>query len=127
VRIVLEIPIDEDGPRAVKDLLDALAVIWARRLRRVPLPPLYSSGIYYAEEENIGKFEDWQSPSRTFELGKGDCDDLVLYRVAELQAAGERATVQCLAQRSAIGVKMHVRVRRANGVEEDPSVILTRR
>lgn len=127
MRVVLEIPIDENGPRAVKELLDTLAAIWARSLRAQPLPPLYSTGIGYREEENAGLYEDWQSPRRTFERGLGDCDDLVLYRVAELQAAGERASVQCLAQRSSVGVKMHVRVRRQDGREEDPSVILMRR
>lgn len=124
MRVVLEIPIDEDGPKAVKELLDALAGIWARYLRRHPLAPLYATGVRYREEDNLGQFEDWQSPVRTFERGLGDCDDLVLYRVAELQSRGESASAQCVAQRSPLGVKMHVRVRRADGSVEDPSVIL---
>lgn len=124
MRIVIDIPIDQDGPRAVKELLDALIRFWGRRMRRHPLPPLYQSGIVFRPDPSAGVEENWRSPVVTFEHGSGDCDQLVLYRGAELQAAGEDATSQCMAQRSPIGTKMHVRVRRANGLVEDPSVLL---
>lgn len=124
MRIVCDIPIDEDGPRAAKELLDCLARIWARRMRRVPFPSLYSAGVRYQVEPNAGTFEQWKSPVQTFEDGWGDCDDLSLYRVAELLASNEAAETQVLAQSTPIGVRMHARVARANGSEEDPSIIL---
>lgn len=123
MRIVLDIPIDEDGPRSVKELLDTLIRIWGRRMRRFPLPPLYGSGIVFRPDPKAGVEERWHSPARTFELGCGDCDQLLLYRGAELVAAGEDASCQCIAQRTAVGTKMHVRMRRGNGTLEDPSVI----
>lgn len=127
MRIVLEVPIDEDGPRSVKELLDTLIRIWGRRMRRFPLPRLYGgSGIVFRPDPRAGIEERWHSPVKTFELGCGDCDQLVLYRGAELVAAGEDATSQCLALRGPIGTKMHVRVRRANGAVEDPSIVLSR-
>lgn len=127
MRIVLDVPIDEDGPRAVKELLDTLIRIWGRRLRRFPLPPLYRSAIIFRPDPRAGVEERWRSPVETFEEGEGDCDQLTLYRGAELVASGENATVQCLAKRSAIGTKMHVLVRRGDGRLEDPSILLMRR
>lgn len=128
MRIVIDIPIDEDGPRAVKELLDVLIVIWGRRLRRFPLPALYRSGIVFAPDPSAGSEERWRPPSVTFEQGSGDCDQLVLYRGAELWANGETGvSSQCMAQRSPTGTKMHVRVRRASGAVEDPSLILSPR
>ena len=125
MRIVCDIPIDEDGPRAAKELLDCLARIWARRMRRVPMPLLYGSGIRYQLEPNAGTFEQWKSPIQTFESGWGDCDDLTIYRVAELLARGERgAEAQVLAVTTPLGVKMHARVWRGTGVAEDPSILL---
>ena len=55
--------------------------------------------------------------------GWGDCDDLIGYRVSELLAQGEAATVNCIWD----GVRMHVRVRRASGDLEDPAQILHER
>lgn len=124
MRIVCEIPIDDDGSKSVKELVEALARIWARRLRKLPLPALYRSAIRYEPEQHQGKFEDWQSPIVTFERGLGDCDDLVIYRLAELLAKGENASVQVMSLRSASGVRMHVRVRRGDGSVEDPSILL---
>lgn len=124
MRIVLDIPIDEGGPTAVKELLDTLIRIWGRRMRRHPLPPLYSSVVRFRPDPRAGIEERWRSPVETFEEGFGDCDQLVLYRGAELFAAGENATAQCLAQRGPIGTKMHVLVRRGDGRLEDPSILL---
>lgn len=127
MRVVIDLPIDDNGPRSVKELLDVLIRIWGRRMRRFPLPELYRSGISYRVDPKTGIEERWQSPAKTFELGEGDCDQLVLYRAAELVAGGEDATVQCIARRSPIGTRMHVRVLRASGRVEDPSVILSKR
>jgi hypothetical protein len=123
VRVVVEIPVDdENGPWAVKLLMDALICIWGRYLSRHQFPKLYSCRIRYQQEPNAGQYEVWKSPAQTFEDGWGDCDDLVLWRAAELVAAGERASCQTIARRNAAGVRMHVRVRRQSGKEEDPSL-----
>lgn len=128
MRIVLDIPVDEDGAKAVKELLDTLIKIWGRWMKRYPLPPLYRSGIVFAPDPKAGVEEVWRHPAKTFEAGSGDCDQLVLYRGAELWANGETGvSSQCMAQRSPTGTKMHVRVRRASGAVEDPSIILTPR
>lgn len=122
--VLTELP--ETGPglmQEIKILLDALAGIWGRHMRAHPVPPLYSSGVRYREELAHGSgIEDWACPWRVIKRGWGDCDDLVAYRVAELLAAGEAASVQVLRKRGT--KRFHVRVRRANGAVEDPSIRL---
>jgi hypothetical protein len=124
MQIICDIPLDENSPENVKILLETLARIWGRSLRRRPLPPLYNSGVRYQREPNAGLFEEWKSPAQCFEAGWGDCDDLTLWRAAELIAAGEAATVSVKGQPLPTGWKMHVRVRRASGVIEDPSILV---
>lgn len=64
----------------------------ARSLRRAvaglgePIPPLYRSGIVYAED-GAGR-EDWRDIPAIIARGSGDCDNIVSWRVAELQEAG---------------------------------------
>lgn len=106
----------------VRDVLQALAQAWAAELATRPLPPLYSSGVRYRPEPNLGQYECFDDPWTVYQRRHGDCDDLVAWRVAELLAAGERATVQVVRR----GHKMHVRVRRANDQIEDPSKLLSR-
>lgn len=125
--VIVRIPIDkQNGPLAVKELLDTVSRIAARELLVHPLPPLYSTGIRYEEEPNAGQFEQWKCPIQTFEDGWGDCDDLVIYRLAELLAAGERASSQCMyeTRQGRMTGRMHVRVRRADGSTEDPSFLV---
>jgi hypothetical protein len=87
------------------------------------LPPLYSTHVRYQPEPNSGKgVEEWADPWTVVKRGWGDCDDLVIYRIAELRAAGEHAT--CIVRRR--GKRMHVKVRRASGAQEDPSRLLMR-
>src|SRR5579885_2076513 len=52
-------------------------------------PPLYSSGVRYLREPDDQ--ENYQDIARTLELKSGDCEDLVAWRLAELQEAGEDA------------------------------------
>lgn len=117
-----EIPIDEVGAYSIRELLDALATIWARYLAKHPLPGLYSSGIRFQKEPNAGQYEDWKTPHQTLEDGWGDCDDLVIYRAAELRASGERASVVVMRRKGTS--KFHVLIRRGNGQLEDPSLVV---
>lgn len=51
-----------------------------------PVPPLYLSGVRY--EEDPPGHEDWRDCYKVLERGKGDCDNLVAWRCAELRVAG---------------------------------------
>lgn len=50
------------------------------------ISPLYASGVRY-EEDPPGR-EDWRDCYEVLRRGKGDCDNLVGWRVGELRAAG---------------------------------------
>lgn len=113
----------QDLSHAIKTMLEACAETWARELRQRPVVPLYRSGVRYEPEPWGGDPEEWAPPPVVLRRGWGDCDDLVMWRVAELRAAGEPATVQVMRR----GVRYHVRVRRADGRVEDPSLILMER
>lgn len=81
------------------------------------IPPLYSGQIRYKREEP--NREHWQSAQETAERGRGDCEDLVAYRLAELWRAGElgaKARVLTISP-----TLRHVVVERADGAIEDPS------
>lgn len=93
------------------------------------LPPLHRSGVQYRPEPTYGQgFEDFALPFETNARGWGDCDDLVIWRLAELMASGENAGCRC----EWVGPRMHVLVRRSSqpfvllepphGPEEDPSI-----
>jgi hypothetical protein len=102
---------------SIQSTLDVLASLWARELRSRPLPPLYKPEPWAGS----GK-EEWADPYTVFRRKWGDCDDLVLWRAAELRAAGHAATIQVM--RLLDEPRYHVRVRKPDGSEEDPSVIL---
>jgi len=92
----------------------------ARENRR-PFPLLYSAGVKYIEEPE-GE-EEWLLPREVMRFGGGDCEDLAAaWRVPELWLMGELGARVYL-RRVSSGLR-HVMVRRANGVIEDPSVIL---
>ena len=86
------------------------------------LPPLYKSGVIYSPEPNKGTgVEDFADPWTCYARKWGDCDDLVIWRLAELLHSGERVPAP---QVRRAGTRMHVLIRRANGTLEDPSKIL---
>ena len=86
-------------------------------------PPLYRSGIRYRLEPQHGSGnEEFAPPWLTAARGWGDCDDLVIYRVAELIASGEKAS--CYTMWPEGSKHLHVLVRRGDNRLEDPSIIL---
>lgn len=91
-------------------------------LRNSQLPPLYRSGVRYQAEE-LGS-ERWLTADEVFAKGRGDCEDLAAWRVAELQLAGELDASVDIARTG--NRRFHARVLRANGAIEDPSRILSR-
>lgn len=111
----------------------------ARQGLGLPIPPLYASGVRYAEDKH-GR-EDWRDCYAVLKRGKGDCDQLVAWRIGELRAAGVRAEPAIKWQHlprevmgmigyptrmiPAEGIHMvHCAVRYPSGQIEDPSKIL---
>jgi hypothetical protein len=103
----------------VRSLLQAQAESVAREIQGGrPLPKLYQSRVRYRPERARGSgVEFFDDPWEVLARGHGDCDDLVCWRVAELLAANEPASVICQWRLP----RYHVAVRRADGSAEDPS------
>jgi len=99
----------ELGTRAAEAQLRA-----AERAGR-PLPPIYAAGVRYMRHDPN---ERWQTPIETLRRGGGDCEDLAMWRAAELRLAGEPARV--VWRRTGPRV-LHAVVQRADGRLEDPS------
>ena len=96
------------------------------RLARVKgrkLSPLYKSGVRYAREQRT---EIWKDPIETYKDGFGDCEDLSIWRTAELRNNHKRAEPYLTQRRDPkTGMYIfHVTVKRADGRIEDPSRIL---
>lgn len=109
-----------DSEKALLFALEALVNINRIILRRNKLPPLYKSGVRYEREDT----EIWRDASIVFDEKFGDCEDLAAWRVAELRNNGKRASCY-LTYRNLDGMIIyHVRVLRANGKIEDPSLKL---
>lgn len=96
-------------------VLNAFALRYARESDR-RLPPLYKSGIRYRRETG----EHWQNPWETFQTGYGDCEDLALYRVAELVREGRDRRARVAVIRTGPAT-LHALVRLGSGRLEDPS------
>lgn len=118
--IITEIPlVGRELAESFRVLLPAIAKVVAVGLRRNPLPPMYSSGVVYQEEPQAGTgVEQWDTPWKAFERGWVDCDDAVIWRLAELYNQGVPATVNCVW----VGSRFHVRIRHPNGRLEDPAL-----
>lgn len=100
------------------------------------LPPLYQSGVVYREEPGHGGGKEFfDLPQTVYARGWGDCDDLCIWRIAELLAQGVRASCS-IADITQLG-DAHVQVRLPPGFTtrysvpsphgghiEDPSMIL---
>lgn len=86
MQITLNMPFHPDS---ATDLLNAMVRAGVRLLDRDPLPLLAESGVVY-EPEQPGQ-EVWLDPHQTYQLGKGDCEDLAIWRAAELILHGPGA------------------------------------
>lgn len=93
------------------------------RLKGRKLPPLYRAGVRYLREDGT---ENWKDPVTVFQDGFGDCEDLAIWRVAELRN-NHKAAKPYIRYRTDPKTGMyiyHVMVMRADGRLEDPSRIL---
>jgi hypothetical protein len=126
VRIL--IPLPQDGSRlsrAFQVYLNAAILVAAEEMRRDPLPLLYTIPHerlkYQAEPWSGSGVEEFADPWTVYRRGWGDCDDLVIYRAAELLVRGY--PVHALIRHETANDKYHTQVRREfDGLIEDPSL-----
>ena len=90
MRVLVELP---QSPRRLARpfqlLLNAAAEMAAAKKAEVPLPFLYETNVRYQAEPQTGTgIEEFASPWMVLQRGWGDCDDLVIYRGAELVVRG---------------------------------------
>lgn len=85
-------------------------------------PSLYDAGVRYRREPDDQ--ENYQDIARTLQNRAGDCEDLVAWRLAELQEAGEDAHLVVREFRIDADTMFHILVSRASGEIEDPSARL---
>jgi len=79
--------------------------------RGKPIPPLYQSGVEYRPER--GPFEEFADVLTVLRRGWGDCDDLVAWRIAELEEQGIRAGARIYWRTKRPPFRMHAEVRHA--------------
>lgn len=108
-----------------------LAEAWSLELRRNPLPSFYSFKPRYEPEPGDSLAEEWCDPYTVYERGFGDCDDLVIWRLAEIFVENNydprngRKNVPAWPAIYAHddGVRYHVAIHHRNGKKEDPALL----
>lgn len=97
------------------------------------LPPLYKSGVRYQLEPDHGSGDDqFDLPPEVYARRWGDCDDLVIWRLAELWKPYDAQKLPGLIASMAVPHcvadwqfgELHVLVRMPNNKTEDPSELL---
>ena len=103
-------------------------------LRAGLVPRLYSSKTKYVLEKNSQ--EVFADALTTWKRGRGDCDRLSAWRLAELlidwRAAGKpgkrpKLWFRCRRKKSGKGHIVHVTVVLSDGTHEDPSLVMLRK
>lgn len=116
--VTMRVPVSREAIRAALEGLCALNFQLMRQARELGggFPPLYEAGVVYRKERR--GFEDWQNAIELLRAGRGDCEELTGYRVAELRDEGEPAMpfIDVTPRGS-----FHALVERASGELEDPS------
>jgi hypothetical protein len=125
----LRFVVDDDVPTRTlieggEHLLAALVTFNMPAIASRMVPPLYDSGVRYRRERGRAGADTWCTAREVFRRGWGDCEDLVAWRVAELQVGGERARGTLVIADTSEGILLHALVLRANGATEDPSARL---
>lgn len=109
-------------PLQLRRALEGFVRVSQAILRDRPgLPRLYASGTRYTREPR-GR-ERWQSVEETIASKQGDCEDLVIARVAELRERDGIVAHPHVYQTKTPGL-LHTVVRMPDGSLEDPSLIL---
>lgn len=102
-------------------LMEALVQHNLNWIRTYAAPALYNSGVIYVREKGT---EIWQDIPTILEHGKGDCEDLASWRVAELQAAGIAARPYIKWRKTGDHYTYHALVWLPGDRIEDPSIAL---
>lgn len=116
-----------DAPGYFEDLCEGVTRCNERWLREQanagsPVPPLYKSGVHYAQE----KREAFLCIPGVLMRGWGDCDDLACWLAAELRYTGRDPGAKVYVRKSRSGVpgRFHAVVKTSNGTILDPSLKL---
>lgn len=106
--------------RAITWLMFGLIEVNREWLETYPgTPELYTSGVLYKLELST---ENWQDIPTTLLRGFGDCEDLAMWRCAELQLEGINAMPYITWRQTPQGNTIyHALVRHPSGLIEDPS------
>lgn len=112
----------KESEKALLWLLESMVNIARMELRSNKLPPLYRAGVVYEREEGT---EIWKDPVNVYKDGFGDCEDLAIWRTAELRNNHKRAQpyIRYRVDPATGTYIYHVMVMRAGGLE-DPSLKL---
>ena len=122
MRVVADIPTD---PASLERALEGWIDVSRKQWREHPdWLTLYKTDVVYRREP-AGR-ERWQTSTETRNRGEGDCEDLVIDRVAELRERHGEARARPHIYRSRSST-FHTVVRRSDGTLEDPSRILVQR
>jgi hypothetical protein len=106
--------------RAFQIMLNASMQCAAEVMRQRTIPLLYSTAVQYRSEPWAGQgLEEFADPYTVLARGWGDCDDLVIYRGAELLARGIPCHARIL--HDTTDDKYHTQLTRdRDGIIEDP-------
>lgn len=115
--------------RAIQLSILVQAEIWAPELLERPLPGIYELPLRFRPEPKTSIAEEWVDPYTVVRRGFGDCDDLVIFRLAQifgeqgLPEDGIRSQLPawpCVYWLRGSG-DYHVLIRHASGQDEDPA------
>lgn len=122
-----------DLSRTIRDHIMSQAEAWAEELKSNPLPPFYQCGIRYRPEPLRAPCEEWVDPYTVKQRGYGDCDDMVIWRLAEILAKSGYDPIRqgprnapahpAVARKRNTG-RYHVLIRHSNGEFEDPANVM---
>lgn len=121
----LFVPAGLDG-ETLDLLCEALTKTNERFLREHPeVPPLYWSGAYYKLQPELWISVPWALERVRQGLGL-DCKVLAAWRAAEMRVREGDRNARCVWSRYRTHDKLvyHIKVRRGDGTEEDPSALL---
>lgn len=111
---------------AMEVLVNSLIALFVIEMVNYEIPCLYDSGVIY-EHMPAGRDAKWKDAFAALSTGKANCKTLAAWRIAELRIYYREAARPVIFQTidPANGdQRWHVWVLRANGKEEDPSVLL---
>lgn len=111
----------EKAAEAIAAFIDSLAILNQAylELNNVNVPRIYMSRVRYAE------IESWRDIPTLLREGSGDCKSLVAWRLAEIRAyTEEEPAIHIVHQAWQDEDRLHILIKRGDGMFEDPSIKL---